>query len=213
MTKLPPNNEIVRRAYHVPDMRADESGNTIEGHAAVFGQTVSIGGFFNEVIDRGAFDETDFDDVLLFVNHDTSKIALARSRRNNGNSTMKLSIDDKGLFMKSTLDREGNQTAAELLSALKRGDLDGMSFMFRVKEVVWENLDSDMPTRRITKIQKVYEVSAVNWPAYDGTDISARGSLDSDRQALDNARAALDNAKSTRAKNELELLKAKLRIM
>lgn len=208
-TKLPSNNEIVRRAYLVPDMRSEEQGNTIEGHAAVFDQTVSIGDWFNEVIERGAFDECDFDDVLFFVNHDISKIALARSRRNNGNSTMMLGIDDKGLFTKASLDPEHNQTAAELLSALRRGDIDAMSFMFAISEAKWTDLDTDMPTRHITKIKKVYEVSAVNWPAYDGTDISARGSLDSDRRALDNARAALDNAK----RNELELAKAKLKLM
>ena len=208
-TKLPSNNEIVRRAYLVPDMRSEEQGNTIEGHAAVFDQTVSIGDWFNEVIERGAFDECDFDDVLFFVNHDISKIALARSRRNNGNSTMILGIDDKGLFTKASLDPEHNQTAAELLSALRRGDIDAMSFMFAISEAKWTDLDTDMPTRHITKIKKVYEVSAVNWPAYDGTDISARGSLDSDRRALDNARAALDNAKQ----NELELAKAKLKLM
>lgn len=211
MTKLPASNERAIRSFLFPDLTMTESGNSIEGHAAVFGQTTSIGGMFFEVIERSAFDSCDFDDVLLFVNHDTSKIALARSRRNNGSSTMQLSVDDRGLLIKATLDPDGNRSAGELLSALKRGDIDGMSFMFLVKEALWENLDTDLPTRRITKIQKVYEVSAVNWPAYDGTDISARGSLESDRMALDNARAALDNAKNT--KNELELLKAKLRIM
>lgn len=207
--KLPKNNEIVRRAFLVPDLKSEEQGSTIEGHAAVFNQTVSIGDWFKEVIERGAFDGCDFDDVLMFVNHDASKIALARSRRNNGNSTMQLGIDDKGLLVKASLDAEHNQSAAELLSALKRGDIDSMSFMFAISEARWTELDTDMPTRHITRIKKVYEVSAVNWPAYDGADISARGSLDCDRRALENARAALDNAKQ----NELELAKAKLKLM
>lgn len=211
MKKLPGNNEIVRRAYLVPDIRTEDEGSVVEGHAAVFDQTVSIAGWFNEVIERGAFDGTDFDDVLLFVNHDASKIALARSRRNNGNSTMQLGVDDKGLAIKASLDTERNATAAELMSALKRGDIDAMSFMFTVAEAKWTELDSDMPTRHITKVGKVYEVSAVNWPAYNETDISARGSLESDRRALDNARAALDNAKND--KEQLELARAKLQIM
>lgn len=205
---------VVIRSFEVVDFKAkqDENSNTrtLEGHPAVFNSETSIGGWYNEIIERGAFDECDFDDVLFFINHDTGKIPLARSRRNNSNSTMQLKIDDTGLFMRADLDIENNQEAKTLCSSVERGDITGMSFMFRVKEQKWENLDTPVPTRRITKISKVYEVSAVNQPAYTKTDINAR-----DREALDNAKLALDNARSKELDNSkaLEIQKLKSQIL
>jgi len=194
----------VTRSYSA-EYRAE--GNKITGLAAVYGSTTPIGNWFYEVIDRGAFDEADLTDVLFFINHQTEKIPLARSRRNNGSSTMILNIIDRGLEMDADVDTENNSEARALHSSISRGDITGMSFMFRVKDEEWENLDSDMPTRRITKIAKVWEVSAVNYPAYQSTDINAREearSLESDLKALENARAALD-----KAKEEKEVLKLK----
>jgi uncharacterized protein len=205
---------LVTRSFEVADFRAmvNESKKTkrLEGHPAVFNSETSIGGWYNEIIERGAFDECDFDDVLFFINHDTRKIPLARSRRNNSNSTMQLKIDDVGLFMGAELDVENNQEARTLCSSVERGDITGMSFMFRVKEQKWENLDTPVPTRRILKVSKVYEVSAVNQPAYDKTDINAR-----DKEALDNAKLALDNARSQELDNSkaLEIQKLKSQIL
>ena len=202
---------VVTRAYAVEDFKAEARSEGekrgVAGHAAVFGRMTNIGGYFNEVIERGAFDETDLTDVLFFVNHDTRKIPLARSRRNNGNSTMTLGIDDIGLKVEADFDTENNSEAKSLHSSIARGDIDGMSFLFRIKEQKWENLDTDMPTRRILKIAKVFEVSAVNMPAYTDTDISAR-----DQAALDSARQALERAKELDSSDELELLKEKNRI-
>ena len=122
---------------------------------------------------------------------------------------MSLAIDDRGLNMDADVDVDNNVEARALHSAISRGDMTGMSFMFTVKEDEWENLDSDMPTRHIKKIARVREVSAVNWPAYDSTEINAcdARSLDSDKNALESARAALD-----RVKNEAEALKLKNQI-
>ena len=127
----------------------------------------------------------------FFVNHRDNKIPLARSRNNNGNSTMKLSVDLTGLAMDAKVDTENNQEARAVYSAVERGDVSGMSFSFRVKEQSWEKLDTDYPVRHIKKIAKVYEVSVVNDPAYEDTDISAR-----DKEALESARAPLDSARS-----------------
>ena len=207
--KLPKKDDRVIRSFDMPDVRVTENEGTIEGHAAVYGQKTNIGGWFYEVIERGAFDSTDFDDVLLSTNHDLRKIPLARSRRNNGNSTMQLTLDETGLFIRATLDIENNNDAKSLYSSVKRGDIDGMSFIFYVSEEKWEDLDSDMPTRRIQKIKKVIEVSAVTFPAYDGTDIHAR-----DKEALENAKLALENARSNGLDNstELEILRLKNQI-
>lgn len=205
---------VVTRSYNRQEFRAggDDSDKTIEGHPAVFNSPADIGGWFSEIIDRGAFDDCDMDDVLFFVNHNMNKIPLARSRRNNGNSTMTLSVDNVGLKMEAHLDTENNEEARAVYSSVSRGDMDGMSFCFRVKEQKWENLDTDYPTRRITKIAKVYEVSAVNEPAYEATDISAR-----DKTALENAKQALENAKRSNplenGKEELEIYKLRNEIM
>lgn len=124
---------------------------------------------------------------------------------------MLLQVDEKGLYIKADLDVENNSEAKSLYSAVKRGDIDGMSFIFWIKDEEWQDLDSDMPTRRVKKISRVREVSAVNYPAYTGTDINARD----DQQALDNARRALENARSTldNEKSELEALKLKTQIL
>lgn len=207
-TRLPLKDERVIRSFGMADLRAIDDKNTIEGHPAVYDQKTVIGNYFTEVIERGAFDNCNFDDVLFCVNHDLKKIPLARSRRNNGNSTMQLTVDEKGLFIRANLDTEGNTEAKNLYSAVKRGDIDGMSFIFYVEEERWVNLDTDMPTRYISKIRTVREVSAVTFPAYAGTDINARDqvSLDNAARVLDNARSELDNSN-----NGLELLRLQLR--
>lgn len=188
----------------------NEGEKIIEGHAAVFNRQTSVGGFFYEVIESGAFDKADLRDVPLMVNHDFSKIPLARSRRNNGNSTLTLSVDEVGLAIRAKLDVESNADARALYSAVERGDLDGMSFTFIVDGEEWQGLDTDTPTRRIKSISKVFEVSACTFPLYEDTDITARSenALDSAKKTLDNARAqSLDKDK------ELEILKLKNRIL
>lgn len=163
-----------------------------------------IGGF-DEVIERGALDNADLTDVRFLTNHDLSKIPLARSRRNNGNSTMQLTVDYEGMAIRVDLDTENNAEASALYSAVQRGDITGMSFMFSVTDERWEDLDSEHPTRHILAIGTVIEVSAVTFPAYDSTSISARS-----LEALENARAALENARAATVDTDaLELAKAK----
>ncbi len=210
-------NQTEYRSCNGQEFRAiDNSENgkvierIIEGHAAVFNRQTNVCGFFYEVIDVGAFDKADLRDVPLMVNHDFSKIPLARSRRNNGNSTLTLTVDDVGLAIRAVLDTENNADARAVYSAVERGDLDGMSFAFVVDGEEWQNLDTDTPTRRIKSISKVFEVSACTFPQYESTDITARSKFapDSAKKVLDNARAQfLDK------NNELEILKLKNRIL
>lgn len=210
MNNLPGLMVREKRAFSFPDLRAESDGGVIMGHAAVYGQETVIGGMFKEIIERSAFEKTDFRDVVMTVNHNLQSIPLARSRNNNANSTLQLSIDDKGLLTRASLDIENNSEARSLHSAVARQDISGMSFIFYIRDAVWENLDSDLPTRRILDIAKVIEVSAVSFPAYTGTDINAR-----DEQALESARAALDSARSTLVseKNELEILRLRSQIL
>ncbi len=208
------NKELIRRNYEF-DCRAeedDERGSVLIGRPIVFDSKTDIGGWFEEVIERGALDSTDLTDVRFLVNHDMSKIPLARSRKNSINSTMRLTVDDDGLFMRVVLDTENNSEARNLYSAVQRGDITGMSFMFSVDGEEWENLQSDYPLRKITSIGSVVEVSAVTFPAYESTEINAR-----DRDALDNARDAVETARAsaveTAKNNELELAKLKAKYL
>ncbi len=203
--------EMIRRNYQF-EIRAEEDeekGNIIVGRPIVYDTKTDIAGMFEEIIEKGALNNADLSDVRFLVNHDTSKIPLARSRKNSKNSTMQLRQDDKGLEIKVVLDTENNSEARNLYSAIQRGDITGMSFMFGIDDEEWENLDSDYPIRHIKAISTVVEVSAVTFPAYESTQIAAR-----DKSALDNARIAVDTARSesvdTDSNNlELEKLKAK----
>ena len=185
--------QLIRRS--TPDgqpAQIEPTKGIIEGRTA-------IGDYFYEEIARGALDDADLSDVKFMVNHNDGMIPLARHRRGK-RSSMDIVIDADGMQIKTTLDVENNATARELCSAVTRGDIEDMSFAFgiMVSGEEWRDLDKDMPTRRITKISKVCEVSAVNDGAYPQTSIYARSSspLDNDKSALDNARAAaLDNEK------------------
>ena len=190
------------------EVRAEdtERGKTITGRPIVFGQKTDLG-WYDEIIERGALDTTDLKDVRLLVNHNVDMIPLARSRNNTENSTMQLTADDNGLLIRADLDTENNSDSKSLYSAVGRGDVDGMSFMFTVDKDSWDDPDSDHPTRHILSIRRVFEVSAVTFPAYSQTSIQARGLSD----ALDSAKESLESERS-RLK-AIERKKQKIRIM
>lgn len=206
------NKPLEQRSY-LFEIRAEETdtGNIVTGRPIVYNSRTDLG-WFDEIIEPGALNKTDLTDVRFLVNHDTSKIPLARSRRNNGNSTMQLTVDNDGMGIRVTLDTENNNEARALYSAVQRGDISGMSFMFGIRNEEWENLDSDHPTRHIKDISTVVEVSAVTFPAYESTEINARC-----KGALDNARSAVETARQKRESSvdtdELELLKEKAKIL
>ena len=203
---------LEQRSYSF-EVKAEENerGHVITGRPIVYNSRTDLG-YFDEIIVPGALDQADLTDVRFLVNHDTSKIPLARSRRNNGNSTMQLTVDGMGLGIRVDLDTENNADARALYSAVERGDISGMSFMFGIRGEEWDDLDSDHPTRRITDISTVVEVSAVTFPAYEATEIHARC-----KGALDSARAAVDTACQQNANpvdtGEIDLLKAKTIIL
>lgn len=187
-----PKRELIRRSYFF-EIRGEESesGTIITGKPIVYESKTDLG-WFDEIIERGALDGADLTDVRFLVNHDTKKLPLARSRRNTPNSTMQLMVAYDGMDIRVSLDIENNADARALYSAIQRGDITGMSFMFSIDNEEWENLESDHPTRRIKAIGTVVEVSAVTFPAYESTEINAR-----DKGALENARSALDNARQS----------------
>ena len=182
------------RAFNF-EVRAEQNekhGTYITGTPIVFDQATDMG-WYQERIDHQALAGADLKDVRFLIGHNDRGIPLARSRNNNENSTMQMTVTDRGMEIRVDLDTENNAEARALYSAVQRGDMSGMSFMFAVDtdKDSWEDLDSEYPKRTIMSIRKVFEVSAVAFPAYEQTDIQAA----SEGQALDSARASLESAK------------------
>lgn len=201
--------QTITRAYNF-EIRAEQNeknGDHITGRPIVYNSKTDLG-YFDEIIEAGALDKANLKDVRFLVNHDTSMIPLARSRNNNENSTMQLEVDKDGMGIRVNLDTENNTEARNLYSAIKRGDITGMSFMFTIDDEEWSDLETDHPTRTIRKIGQVFEVSAVTFPAYESTEINAR-----DKEALESAKLVLESAKRSldSDKEALELEKAKNR--
>ena len=199
--------EIRAFNFEVRAEQDEEHGHFLTGQPIVYNERTDLG-WYDEIIDEGALAETDLRDVRFLVNHNTDMIPLARSRNNNANSTMQMSvIEGVGMSIRVDLDTENNAESKSLYSAVSRGDISGMSFMFTVDSDTWEELESEHPTRHIRSISKVFEVSAVTFPAYEATSITARGLSD----ALESARASLESAKAER--REIERKKQLIRIL
>lgn len=201
------NKEIRAFEFEVRAEQDDEKGDYLTGQAIVYNEKTNLG-WYDEIIADGALADTDLKDVRFLVNHNTDMIPLARSRNNNTNSTMQLEVvPGAGLSIRVNLDTENNAEAKSLYSAVKRGDISGMSFMFTVDKDTWDDVDTEHPTRTITGISKVFEVSAVTFPAYEATSIQARGLS----EALESARASLESVKA--AKREQDRRKQKIKIL
>ncbi len=192
--------------FEVRAEQNDEHGHFLTGRPIMFGQRTDIG-WHDEIIEAGALDTTDLKDVRFLVNHNVDMIPLARSRNNNENSTMQMSVDADGMVIRVDLDTENNADARSLYSAVSRGDVSGMSFMFSVDKDSWDDVESEHPTRHIRSIKRVLEVSAVTFPAYSATSIQTRGLS----EALDSAKESLESERARLA--EIEKRKQKIRIL
>ena len=140
----------------------------VRGTAVVFGTPTCLYEFdgvrYYEIIDRRAFEECDMSDVIFNYNHGGKVVARLR------NKTLSLSVTERGLEMEADL--SGTQAGRDLFEEVDGGYIDKMSFSFSVRESKYDNTTH---TRTITKIRKLYDVSAVDFPAYQETSISARG--------------------------------------
>lgn len=145
--------------------RAEETEDKkmeIKGYAAVFNSPETYS--YTEVISDKAFNEADMSDVVLRYNHNDSFMVLARTR----NDSLKLNVDEKGLYIDATL-QDDITDHRNIFNAIKSGLIDKQSFAFVVDE---DEYDYDTDTRTITKIGKVYDVSVVDQPFYNATDVS-----------------------------------------
>jgi HK97 family phage prohead protease len=156
------------------EIRSDNSKQLVlTGRPVILNQPTVIAEDYKEVIAPGALDGTDLTDVRLLYNHDLSTVPLARTPK-----TMTLTVDPAGLTFTATLpDTEYGRTVYE---AVKRGDLSGMSFSFKVPEG-GDSYDPATNTRTITKIEKIYECSIVPFPAYPQTSVEARDAIKAGR--------------------------------
>lgn len=134
----------------------------IKGYAAVYDSPETYD--YTEVIEKGAFDESDMSDVVLRYNHNDSFMVLARTR----NKSLDLQVDDNGLFMDAKLQDDITEHK-NIFNAIKSGLIDKQSFAFTVEE---DDYDYDTDTRTIKKIGKVFDVSVVDQPFYNATDVS-----------------------------------------
>jgi len=159
--------ERITMTAEVRAVATEDGSLKIGGYAATFNSEAS-GLNFREVIAPGAFTRAlaSNDPVFLLVNHDMEGIPLASTQ----SGTLQLRQDKTGLYMEATLD-PANPKAQELSSALRRGDMDKMSFAFTVSP---DGQTKDAGLRTLTDIERLYEVSVVTLPAYDSTSVGMR---------------------------------------
>lgn len=179
-----------------PELRAGDNGKTIAGYAAIFNDVADIGGSFREIIAPGAFSDTLDDDIRALVDHDSGRV-IGRSKA----GTLRLNEDGKGLAVE--IDLPDTTDGRDLVVSLTRGDISGMSFGFRVTHDEWDET-GDIPTRTIRAVE-LFEVSAVAFPAYEGTELALRSlnDLKSEREKAErNAAAARARIAFRKAESE-----------
>ncbi|HBE76345.1 MAG TPA: HK97 family phage prohead protease [Firmicutes bacterium] len=170
---------------------AGNDGLILEGVPITYDTPTTIKdklGEYTEVIRRGALDGADLSDARLLYNHDLNKVPLARTPK-----TMQFNLDPAGLKMIANL--PDTVEGQSVHTAVKRGDLSGMSFAFKVPKG-GSLYDAKTNTRTITKIEKIYEVSVVPFPAYPQTSVEARS-------AIEGIQAKLNDPERAKAKIKL----------
>lgn len=152
---------------------------TIEGIACVFDSETTLfewdGIEYKEKVDKNAFAEADISDVIFNYNHGGRVYARTR------NDSLHLEVKEDGLHVLISLNPE-DEGHKQLYRDIKNGLIDKMSYAYTVSE---EAYDVDTHVRTVLKIKKLYDVSAVDIPAYDSTSISARSVLDLEKSEME----------------------------
>ena len=179
----------------------EEGKMEIKGYAAVFNSPETYS--YTEVISDKAFNDADMSDVVLRYNHNDSFMVLARTR----NNSLKLNVDEKGLYIDATL-QDDITDHRNIFNAIKSGLIDKQSFAFVVDE---DEYDYDTDTRTITKIGKVFDVSVVDQPFYNATDVQVASENESFLDKRNELRKEHEEKlELERKQEELELAKKKL---
>lgn len=167
--KIENKTETKIKEIRLKELRASEPTEDtkmiVEGYAIVFDEPTDLG--YIEVIERGALDNCDMRDVCLKYNHEDDFLIMARTR----NKSLQLEVDEHGLKIRAELiDTSSNR---DIYKSIQAGLLDKMSFAFIVSDASWDTVDGK-DVRRIKGIEKLFDVSVVDVPAYDQTEIYAR---------------------------------------
>lgn len=166
------------RRYLTTEVRAKEESRMVVGYAAVFDKdSENLGGFI-ERIAPSAFDDVLGDDAVALLNHDQNFI-LARNGK-----TLKLSVDKVGL--RYEFEAPNTSAGNDLIENLRLGNINKSSFAFTVREQNWEFRDNDVDIRTITKVDRLFDVSPVTYPAYPDTTVAAR-SRNNELSKVDNS--------------------------
>lgn len=193
--------KMINKETRISEIQAvSEEKMIIEGYAIKFNEQTLIGTEahgFKEIISVDALIETNMKDVPLKYNHQDNFLVIARTR----NKSLELEVDEVGLKIRAELlDTQSNQ---DIYKMVKSGLLDKMSFAFTVKNQSWDRTGT-IPIRTIQKIDRLYDVSIVDVPAYEGTSVYARS-----LELLDNDTRELENLKHEYQK---EIIRKKIKI-
>ena len=189
----------------------DDERRIVTGYASTFDEPYVLydgdGWKYLEVVDRGAFDETDMSDVIMQYDHRGRVFARTR------NNTLTVTPDDRGLFIEADLG--GTEIGRELYEEIRGGYTDRMSFGFTVNGEYEESRKTDegirIYIRHITSVQKLYDVSAVSLPANDGTSIEADATTRSIGNLTDGVIERIQAERLEEQRIELERRRAEVR--
>jgi HK97 family phage prohead protease len=168
MIKMNKEVRMLNKEFRV--IEDEDNKMVIEGYAIVFNQPATYS--YTEIISDKSLDKTDMSDVVLRYNHNDTFIVLARTR----NKSLELTRDDFGLKIKATLQNDITDHV-NIYNAIKSGLIDKQSFAFTVRAYEY---DYETDTRTITDIDKLYDVSVVDQPFYEGTDVSVQRNIKAD---------------------------------
>lgn len=168
MTKRENDTRLERRSLPVRELRVEEEDGKIAGYASVFDEETDIGGMFREVVRPGAFARAikEKQDVRALWNHDSNHI-LGRTK----SGTLTLEEDKRGLWIE--IDPPNTQAGHDLMESIKRGDVDQMSFAFIATEETWTDRKDEATLRELKDVD-LFDISAVTYPAYEGTSVGLR---------------------------------------
>jgi HK97 family phage prohead protease len=194
------------RNFNFEFREADDGSMVVEGQPVVFDQETVIweydGVQYKEKIDPRAFDNADMSDVVFNIDHQGKPAAKTKNR------TLKLLLRTDGVYMEADLSK--NKTGRELFEDIKNGFYDKMSFAFRVLE---DSYDRDTRTRTILKVKRLYDVSAVTFPAYEQTSLIARSWAEAQHEIEKKAAEAAEEAEASKDAEALELERLRTQVL
>ena len=197
-----PNKEI--RTFNVENLELRQEGedNVVVGYGSVFNTLSNELGGFREIIAEGAFDGRLEDDVRFLINHD----GLPLARTTNG--TLRLSTDERGLKYEAKV--ANTSVGRDLVELMRNGTINQSSFAFVVEDDSWEMRDG-MNVRTINKVSRLYDVSAVTYPAYEEASVALRSMEEWKKTEEEKVmKENLEKEKEERSKEELDLTKRSL---